>query len=269
MNVILQGQGVKSFNGRTGIVLPQLGDYTANIIQLNEDDPTTVATALGDKAPAGFGFGEKLVEIQAESADESYETFCAKVDAYAATLPDSTAALVRAYPPAIHGLHALSLAVIVKSSADYIVLHNLAWGEWRGYGWQMIRYKKSQQSPSVWMPFEWVNPPLNLGVEYRTTERYQGKPVYVQTRPFGSVVQNTDTSISITSGVDKVLRYSGHAILSDYDNQCVALPWNYSEANYIRLNAQQYGDNAIRAIIYSTYLISEAYVQVWYTKTTN
>ena len=26
---------------------------------------------------------------------------------------------------------------------------------------------------------EWVNPPMILGVEYRTTERYQGKPVYV------------------------------------------------------------------------------------------
>ena len=27
-------------------------------------------------------------------------------------------------------------------------------------------------------PWEWVNPPMKLGVEYRTTERYLGKPVY-------------------------------------------------------------------------------------------
>ena len=27
---------------------------------------------------------------------------------------------------------------------------------------------------------EWVNPPILPGVEYRTTERYQGKPVYVK-----------------------------------------------------------------------------------------
>lgn len=27
---------------------------------------------------------------------------------------------------------------------------------------------------------EWINPPMQLGVEYRTTERYLDKPVYVQ-----------------------------------------------------------------------------------------
>ena len=119
------------------------------------------------------------------------------------------------------------------------------------------------------MTAEWSAPPMVLGVEYRTTERYNGKPVYVQTRQFGSVAENTNTSISFASGVDKVLRYSGNAILSAYDNQSVALPWNYSETNYIRLSAQRYEDSAIRAFIYSTYLISEVYVQVWYTKTTD
>lgn len=29
-------------------------------------------------------------------------------------------------------------------------------------------------------PWEWVNPPMELGVEYRTTERYLGKPVYTK-----------------------------------------------------------------------------------------
>lgn len=33
---------------------------------------------------------------------------------------------------------------------------------------------------TTWTPWEWPDPPLALGVEYRTTERYQGKPVYVK-----------------------------------------------------------------------------------------
>ncbi len=33
---------------------------------------------------------------------------------------------------------------------------------------------------------EWVNPPIQLGVEYRTTERYLGKSVYVQLMNFGN-----------------------------------------------------------------------------------
>lgn len=31
-----------------------------------------------------------------------------------------------------------------------------------------------------WEPWEWVNPPLLAGVEYRTTERYAGKPIYIK-----------------------------------------------------------------------------------------
>lgn len=35
--------------------------------------------------------------------------------------------------------------------------------------------------------WEYVNPPLNLGVEYRTTERYLGKPVYVKVVDCGNL----------------------------------------------------------------------------------
>ena len=31
-----------------------------------------------------------------------------------------------------------------------------------------------------WSEWEWVNPPMDVGVEYRTTERYMGKPVYAK-----------------------------------------------------------------------------------------
>lgn len=36
-----------------------------------------------------------------------------------------------------------------------------------------------------WGEFEYIDPPMQLGVEYRTTERYQGKPVYAQLMNFG------------------------------------------------------------------------------------
>lgn len=44
----------------------------------------------------------------------------------------------------------------------------------------------------VWTPWEYVNPPMKLGVEYRTVERYDGKPVYVKAVNFG-IVSNNDT----------------------------------------------------------------------------
>ena len=38
-----------------------------------------------------------------------------------------------------------------------------------------------------WQPWEWVNPAMRLGVEYRTTERYLDKPVYVKVVDCGNL----------------------------------------------------------------------------------
>lgn len=43
----------------------------------------------------------------------------------------------------------------------------------------------------AWYEWEWVNPPMAVGVEYRTTERWQGKPVYTQLFDCGSLPNNT------------------------------------------------------------------------------
>ena len=40
-------------------------------------------------------------------------------------------------------------------------------------------YKRTMFNGS-WEEWEWVNPPMEQGVEYRTTEQWNGKPVYVQ-----------------------------------------------------------------------------------------
>lgn len=47
-------------------------------------------------------------------------------------------------------------------------------------GDQCVIQRMGLTAPNVWNPWEWVNPPMQLGTEYRTTERYLGKPVYVK-----------------------------------------------------------------------------------------
>jgi hypothetical protein len=39
--------------------------------------------------------------------------------------------------------------------------------------------ERTRNSDGTWNEWEWVNPPMVGGVEYRTTERYLGEPVYV------------------------------------------------------------------------------------------
>lgn len=39
---------------------------------------------------------------------------------------------------------------------------------------------------------DWLNPPMQLGVEYRTAERYNGKPVYMMALNFTGSLANSD-----------------------------------------------------------------------------
>ena len=203
--------GVTSFNGRRGVVVPQSGDYNATQIPVSgEPEAETVATALSNKAPAGFGFGDAIQEIATTSAEESYETYCAKVDAVLDAMPDKTAKLVRAYPPAVYGNAGTTISLLYKSDANYAVLSNIGSADVGLCGWRMFKLRyPSSSSPAVWMPFEWENPPMKIGVEYRTTERYDGKPVFVMAVNGGAFPDNSSKIIEVqipdTSGQVKML----------------------------------------------------------------
>ena len=203
--------GVASFNGRTGAVLPQSGDYNATQIPVSgEPEAETVAAALSNKAPAGFGFGDAVQSIETTSAEESYETYCAKVDAVLDAMPDKTAKLVRAYPPAVYGNAGTTISLLYKGDANYAVLSNIGSADVGLCGWRMFKLRyPSSSSPAVWMPFEWENPPMKIGVEYRTTERYDGKPVFVMAVNGGAFPDNSSKIIEVqipdTSGQVKML----------------------------------------------------------------
>ena len=203
--------GVASFNSRTGAVMPQSGDYNATQIPVSgEPEAETVAAALSNKAPAGFGFGDAIQEIATTSAEESYETYCAKVDAVLDAMPDKTAKLVRAYPPAVYGDAGTTISLLYKGDANYAVLSNIGSADVGLCGWRMFKLRyPSSSSPAVWMPFEWENPPMKIGVEYRTTERYDGKPVFVMAVNGGAFPDNSSKIIEVqipdTSGQVKML----------------------------------------------------------------
>lgn len=48
--------------------------------------------------------------------------------------------------------------------------------------------------------WEWVNPPMVSGVEYRTTERYNNKPVYTQTLTLACPSNGASASINFGTG---------------------------------------------------------------------
>ena len=98
---------------------------------------------------------------------------------------------------------------------------------------------------SKWYPWEWVNPPMNLGIEYRTTERYSGKPVYVKLVDCGTIpAQGTYKAFTFSPDVNSIISVTAYSpmrgnTLPYYDTNGVRYSiagsgttvtiWNYSE----------------------------------------
>lgn len=71
--------------------------------------------------------------------------------------------------------------------------------------------QREMPANGTWGEWEWVNPPMSLGVEYRTTERYLGKPVYVKAINFGAGPNaSTKTVAHGVTNIDKAIRVWGN-----------------------------------------------------------
>lgn len=60
---------------------------------------------------------------------------------------------------------------------------------------------------------EYQNPPMELGVEYKTMERYLGKPVYTMAFSFGALPNTSDKEVAMpgTDGTCKIIEIHGYA----------------------------------------------------------
>ncbi len=91
------------------------------------------------------------------------------------------------------------------TGADWVGIHiqrndRFAWQLFRttnGIGHSFAtRNKDSNESPD-WGAWEWVNPPMIPGIEYRTVERWNGKSVYKKMIDFGALPNATQKEVSI------------------------------------------------------------------------
>ena len=118
---------------------------------------------------------------------------------------------------------------------------------------------------------EWLNPPLVVGTEYRTTERFLGRPVYVKAIDLGSLPANVGDSVtqeinearapvSITGYLYTSGGSNGSAAynLPTYDN-AIAIYFNTSSSkrNFgVRRNATAYAASSYSAVIIAKYVKS-------------
>ena len=77
---------------------------------------------------------------------------------------------------------------------------------------------------STWGEWEWVNPPMKLGVEYRTTERYNGKVVYTKLISFGALPNTATGSVSVGADEPNVISLHGVSSNGNYIYDIATMP---------------------------------------------
>lgn len=168
-------------------------------------------------APSGYGFGgEYISRCTATSSDETYESFCTRLDEIMAGMPSNSVRIMVVYPPQIYGLVSNTCSLVYQNADGYCGVYNLGTPDPLCSQWRMIKFN------SVWQPFEWVNPPMKLGEEYRTTERYLGKPVYTMAINTGSLGNNTVDDIPHNiANIDAIWVSGGSFVQSNNDKYSV------------------------------------------------
>lgn len=132
------------------------------------DNPHGVTAAQIGAAPAGFGYGgEQLPAIEGTTTDEINAGILELIKAMPRLF--CTRQFKCKNPVTISG-HLYGTIYKQNDSNAIVVLYQIAY-----------RYElRGQYTQGVWEEWEWSNQPMSLATEYRTTERFNGKPVYTK-----------------------------------------------------------------------------------------
>lgn len=121
-------------------------------------------------------------------------------------------------------------ATIAGSTANYWYFHVSAYGAGdacciqeaypvNSYNTKMVRFARA----STWGEWEYVNPPMISGVEYRTTERHQGKAVYVRYIDLGNLPESGSKSVAFTDTAATVVSYQAYVVTNT--GNTAPFPW--------------------------------------------
>lgn len=139
-----------------------------------------IDTLLAGKAPAGYGLGSAFNSASDANTIVAFGCYSTKVNT-----------------PTGDWCTILHIPYGENNATQYAKI-----GE--GYDYQRKCAAKRDKIKGTWQPWEWVNPPMLLGEEYRTTEMYKGKPVYALCGEFGSNINGA--SAYFGENVDKIVR---------------------------------------------------------------
>lgn len=119
------------------------------------------------------------------------------------------------------------------------------------------------KSKGTWQSWEYVNPPMLEGKEYRTTERFRGKPVYVMTfSPSGGMTDGETITYPLSSGsvdwlVRGIMHGSSQAPAPYIHSKDLANSWSY----YANFQRNSYVVRCGSSVVGQSY-----HITIYYTK---
>lgn len=252
----IEEAGVASFNGRSGIVAPEIGDYTA---------------AMVGAAPAGFGLGglAKLL-----TADDDLDTIweCGKYYWWV-PVPKNSSVLAGGITnmPASCVMDVRNLSD-GNTSGDLIytlqTIRCVAAGDANQH-YTMRRETKIHRITKEFVdatPWEYVDPLAVLGVEIRTTERWNGKPVYCKLVSFALGAGKKTHNLGVSNVANAFIDVSKSRVATADPSISSILPV-HGWIEELRTNA----NGGCEIIVTTTVDLTgyTAYICVKYTKTTD
>lgn len=143
------------------------------------------------KAPAGYGLGGQAQQIDSWRNALESGFYCSTVDT-----PD--------------GSGDTWYGIVVKNLEAHKTIVQKAWAK-AGIPCSAERVVVN----GVFGEWEWVNPPVQVGVEYRTTERWQGLPVYVRWLSVGWLPDNSELKVTVNEEINEIFHIDGYAYSQD------------------------------------------------------
>lgn len=163
----------------------------------NDADSLPYGQAKEEFAPSGYGYGAPCISFY-HTGDNSIAAFEAHLDEIIAGMADEEAKQI------------CFTCTGIASTTFYGTLYK------HRNNYAVVTGKTYYQNSSVvkckfngtWEAHAWDNPPMELGVEYRTTERHNGKAVYAKYYNAGTLTNNT--LYSLPSGAKDLVRMEAY-----------------------------------------------------------
>lgn len=242
------GDEIARLDGRVDNIDPHFAKNVQYDNAKSKLSATDIQNAVDEIVGFGFGgYAKGLANVSLNSVTKS-GLYCCDVNAGVTNLPSNVYACIVKVSPFYNSNYVVQEAVLLDGQNSKLrrVCHN-----------------------GVWQPWEWENPKSEVGIEYRTTERFNGKPVYIKRLSCGVLKGGLNWIGHGITNLREVVDFGGSAAKNGY-SEVVSIPFHLSDTYYCNLSVTH--ENVVTAT--SSGVNDVAYylnTQIWvkYTKTTD